>query len=110
VLHRIAMRVRGFEGTVPGVVVDGRKVHGSSAILRALDDLVPEPRLYPTDPAGRAAVAEAVSWGERVYQRNELISQGVLNADEPGAADLKIAPTTRALPVVGGSPPAARAA
>jgi glutathione S-transferase len=46
VLHRITMRMRGFDGTtVPGLIVDGRKIHGSRAILRALDELGPEPRL-----------------------------------------------------------------
>lgn len=166
VLHRITMRLRGFEGsTVPGLALDGRKIHGSAAILHALDDLSPEPRLYPLDPARRAEVEEAVAWGEHVYQRtlryllpysllrrpravasvlegarlslptglvvasskpgiyvnsllnrsnartvrqklgelrgmfdhvDELISRAVLSADEPGAADMMIAPTTRA--------------
>jgi glutathione S-transferase len=166
VLHRLTMRLRGFEGSsVPGLVIDGRKVHGSTAILRALDDIRPEPRLFPQDPARRAAVEEALAWGEEVYQRtlrnllpysmlrrpdalaslledslaivpppvmvrvakpaifvnslifssndemvrtrltelpgmldhvDELIERGVLNADEPNAADLMIAPNTRA--------------
>lgn len=166
VLHRITMRVRGFErSTVPGLAIDGRKIHGSTAILRTLDELAPEPRLYPEDPQRRPAVEEEVAWGEHVYQRtlryllpysllrrpravasvlkgarmslptglvvavskpavyvnsliqssnavtvrqklgelpgmfdhvDELIERGVLNADEPGAADMMIAPTTRA--------------
>ena len=54
VLHRIGMRARRFDGcTVPGLVIDGRKVHGSSAILRELDRLEPEPPLFPADPALR---------------------------------------------------------
>jgi glutathione S-transferase len=166
VLHRITMRLRGFEGsTVPGIALDGRKVHGSAAILRMLDEAAPEPRLYPEDPERRATVDEAVEWGERIYQRtvryllpysllrrpgavptllsgsrlslptgivlrlakpsvyvnslinasnestvrqklgelrgmfdhvDELIGSGVLDAARPGAADLMIAPSTRA--------------
>src|SRR3954454_2304258 len=70
VLHRITMRLRGFEGsTVPGLVVNGRKVHGSRAIMRTLDELAHEPRLYPEDADQRAKVEEAVAWGEDVYQR-----------------------------------------
>ena len=166
VLHWVTMRLRGFEGrTVPGLAVDGRKLHGSAPILRALDEIAPEPRLYPDEPERRAQVEEAMGWGEHVYQRtlrhllpwsllrrpgavasvlegarlslptglvvasskpaiyvnslvqksnlrtvrqklgelpgmfdhvDQLIVRGVLNAEEPGAADMMIAPTTRA--------------
>jgi glutathione S-transferase len=69
-LHRATMRARGFPGsTVPGLTIDGRRIHGSVAILEALDELQPEPPLYPREPADRAAVEEAVAWGEDVYQR-----------------------------------------
>lgn len=186
VLHRVTMRVRGFGGsTVPAIAVDGRKVHGSRGIMHALDELKPEPRLFPEDPERQAAVEEALAWGEDIYQcafrfllpysllrRPEavgevlsdarmklptglvvrvskpaifvtsllnssnddgvrrtlaelpgmldrvdgLIRDGVLNADEPGAADAMIAPTTRALlwwedlePLVDGRPAAEHA-
>ena len=48
--------------TVPGMVVDGEPVHGSSAILERLDALTPEPSLYPAGIAD--AVREAERWGE----------------------------------------------
>lgn len=48
--------------TVPGMVVDGEPVHGSTAILERLDALVPEPSLYPAGIAD--AVREAEHWGE----------------------------------------------
>jgi glutathione S-transferase len=51
--------------TVPGLVVDGYKVSGSRLILRTLDGLAPEPRLYPGDPA----VDEADRWGDEQLQR-----------------------------------------
>jgi glutathione S-transferase len=186
VLHRATMRLRGFEGsTVPGLRVDGRRVHGSRAILRTLDELEAEPRLYPEDAGERAKVEEAVAWGEDVLQRafrsllpysllrcpeavagvlsdarmslptglvvrvskpaiyttsllnrsndsgvrstlaalpdmldhvDALIGEGILNADEPGAADVMIAPSTRAClwwedlrPLVEGRPAAEHA-
>ncbi len=48
--------------TVPGLTFDdGEAVHGSTAILAALEDRVPEPALYPEPIAG--AVREAELWG-----------------------------------------------
>ena len=36
--------------TVPALRIDGEKVQGSRAIMRRLDELVPEPPLFPSDP------------------------------------------------------------
>jgi glutathione S-transferase len=67
--QQVVMRSLGFGGgTVPGLKIDGRKVLGSREIARALDEVVPEPALFPSDPALRAAVEEAERWGEEVYQ------------------------------------------
>lgn len=49
--------------TVPGMLVDGEPVHGSRAILARLEELVPEPVLYPSD-----AVYEAERWGDEELQ------------------------------------------
>jgi glutathione S-transferase len=49
--------------TVPGMLVDGEPVHGSRAILARLEELVPEPVLYPSD-----AVREAERWGDEELQ------------------------------------------
>jgi len=65
VLHRVGMPLRRFGGvTVPGIVIDGRRVHGSLACLRALDELRTGPPLFPADPLRRREVVNAVSWGE----------------------------------------------
>src|SRR3954453_10910741 len=67
--QRALMRMRGFpEGTVPGLEIDGRKVQGSLEISRALEELKPDPPLFPGDPDQRAAVEEAERWGEAVLQ------------------------------------------
>jgi glutathione S-transferase len=67
--QRILTRVHGFRGgTVPALKIDGRKVQGSLNISRALDELKPDPPLFPTDPHQRAAVEEAERWGDAVLQ------------------------------------------
>ena len=67
--QRALMRLHGFAGgTVPGLKIDGRKVQGSLEISRALEELQPEPHLFPTDPQQRVAVEEAERWGEAVLQ------------------------------------------
>src|SRR3954464_14844639 len=68
-LHPILLRTRGFSGgTVPALKIDGRKVQESVAIARAIDDLQPEPPLFPSDPERRAEVEEAERWGDEVLQ------------------------------------------
>jgi glutathione S-transferase len=63
--HVEAMQAIYGEGnhTVPGMLVDGEPVHGSRAILARLEQLVPEPVLYPTDE-----VSEAERWGDQEFQ------------------------------------------
>jgi glutathione S-transferase len=48
--------------TVPGMTIDGQLVHGSTAILRHLDELVPENPLYPDGIADE--VREAEIWAD----------------------------------------------
>ena len=49
--------------TVPGLLVDDEPVHGSTAIMERLEQLAPEPSLYPD-----ARVREAELWGDRELQ------------------------------------------
>jgi glutathione S-transferase len=66
-LHRAQVRLAGFRGgRVPAMKIDGRRVEGSLAISRALEELRPEPSLFP-EPR-RAAVEQAEHWGESVLQ------------------------------------------
>jgi glutathione S-transferase len=68
-LHPILLRTRGFSGgTVPALKVDGRKVQGSVAIARVIDELQPEPPLFPSDPGRRVEVEDAERWGDEVLQ------------------------------------------
>jgi glutathione S-transferase len=52
--------------TVPGMLVDGEPVHGSRAILARLEEMVPDPALYPAEKAD--AVRDAERWGDEELQ------------------------------------------
>ena len=66
--HNADMEALYGEGktTVPGMLVDGEPVHGSVAILARLEELAPEPTLYPVEIAD--AVREAELWGNGELQ------------------------------------------
>jgi glutathione S-transferase len=67
--QRVVLRFSRFRGgTVPALKLDGRRVQGSLDISKALEEVQPEPPLFPRDPALRAAVEEAERWGEASYQ------------------------------------------
>jgi glutathione S-transferase len=61
--HFPIQKLRFGRRTVPGLVIDGERIGGSRPIMHRLDELVPEPPLYPD---GR--VEEAERWGEEVLQ------------------------------------------
>jgi glutathione S-transferase len=68
-IHMAFLRLAGFPArTVPALRIDGTRVQGSLAVVRALEDLRPEPPLFPGDPEGRRRVEEAERWGEAVLQ------------------------------------------
>ena len=52
--------------TVPGLLIDGEPVHGSRAILAALEQLVREPALYPEPQAEE--IRQAERWGDEELQ------------------------------------------
>jgi glutathione S-transferase len=90
-LHPFALRLAGFSGnrealrdldgerphmlsaadragTVPSLRIDGTCVKRNRAIARHLDEIQPDPPLFPADPARRAAVEEAERWGDEELQ------------------------------------------
>jgi glutathione S-transferase len=67
-LHVPLQRLRFSQGTVPGLVIDGEKVIGSRTIMHRLDELRPDPPLYPAEPEERPRVEEADRWGDEVLQ------------------------------------------
>jgi glutathione S-transferase len=69
VLCRPLLRAMGFPGpTVPAIKLDGRKLQTTRAISRALDEIEPDPPLFPADPELRSRVEEAERWGDEVLQ------------------------------------------
>jgi glutathione S-transferase len=68
-LHPVLVRTRGFHGsTVPAMKIDGRKIQTSRAISRALEEVKPDPPLFPSEPQRRLEVEEAERWGDEVLQ------------------------------------------
>jgi len=67
--HAAVLRPLGFRnGTVPALKLDGRRVQGSRAISRALDEAQPEPTLFPADAQARIRVDQAERWGDDILQ------------------------------------------
>jgi glutathione S-transferase len=68
-MHIPIVKALGFPGrTVPALNADGRKLQGTRAISRFLDELKPEPPLFPADPEQRRAVEDAERWGDEQLQ------------------------------------------
>ena len=64
--------------TVPGLLIDEERVHGSVAILERLEALQPEPALYP--PSIAEAVHEAERWGDgRLQDLSRYLPWGALH-------------------------------
>jgi glutathione S-transferase len=69
VISKVIVRGLGFPAkTVPALKIEGRKLQGSLEISRALDQMRPEPALFPVDPDLRAAVEEAERFGDEELQ------------------------------------------
>ena len=67
--HAALQRLRFGTRTVPGLTLDsGEKISGSRAILRRLEQLAPEPSLFPDDPDMFTHVQRAEEWGDQVWQ------------------------------------------
>lgn len=76
---------------VPVLVDDGRVVADSTSILRFLEELKPEPALWPRDPTREAELEVFLDWFNRVWKRppNEIETErDKAEPDEPRIADL----------------------
>jgi glutathione S-transferase len=115
-LHPLALRLHGFRGntapfrhiddrphrvlaladrigTVPALLFDGNRVMRNRDIARFLDEVQPDPPLFPAKPDRRLAVEEAERWGDEVLQmaaRRLLLAamlrgpDGIVNRGEDG--------------------------
>ncbi len=76
-------RVSG-QGLVPVADFDGQIVADSPAILRRLEELHPEPPLWPATPARRAEMDVFIDWFNRVWK---VAPNAIAEAIEGGAPD-----------------------
>lgn len=68
-VHKLLLPLLGFGGTtVPAASIGGRKIVTTRAIARALEELRPDPALFPSDPEARRAVEEVEAWCDEVLQ------------------------------------------
>ena len=68
-MHAALQRLRFGKRTVPGLTLEsGEKLTGSRTILRRLEELAPEPSLFPAEPRARTEVDRAEEWGDEVWQ------------------------------------------
>jgi glutathione S-transferase len=67
--QRVHLRLVGFRGgTVPALKLDGRRIQGTRRIARALEQLRPDPPLFPAEAEARARAEEAERWGDEELQ------------------------------------------
>ena len=78
---RTAIRELSGQELVPVAEIDGEVLFDSPRIVDRLEELVPEPPLYPSAAAERATVRVFVEWFNEVWKRppNELAA----GADDP---------------------------
>jgi glutathione S-transferase len=96
--HRKRLPAMGFPGsTVPAVIVDGRRVQTNRAIARALDEVVPEPRLLPVDRTARADIEAAELFSDEVFQQavRRIVLWSLVNDPESVTPD----PAIGSLPI-----------
>jgi glutathione S-transferase len=75
---------------VPVLDVDGEVLVDSSRIIERLEELAPEPPLFPGDPARRAEVRVFVDWFDRVWKRPPNRLDDVLALPGPDAAEVEL--------------------
>jgi glutathione S-transferase len=74
---------------VPVIDHDGAVVNDSLAIMRYLERLVPEPALFPADPARRAEMDLFLDWFDRVWKVAPNAIEAELTAAEPDHARIE---------------------
>jgi glutathione S-transferase len=72
-------------GTVPGLAAGDERISTNHAIARFLDERHPDPPLFPSDPAQRAAVEEAERWANGALQMAARRIPGAAIARDPVA-------------------------
>ena len=81
-------RVRELSGQdlVPVLELDGEVVVDSMRIVERLEELAPDPPLYPRDPPARARVEVFVEWFNEVWKGPPNAIEAELREDRPDGA------------------------
>ena len=83
-------------GSVPGVVIDGRALHDSNAIIEYLEDIIPAPALLPSDPFDRAKARALLGFHDTRLEASARALFPLIKRDwrtEPEAASERARPT-----------------
>src|SRR2546421_175150 len=68
-LQKLVLPLLGYrERTVPVLRIEARRVQGSTRIARVLDELQPQPPLFPSNPTTRGRVEELERWIDTDFQ------------------------------------------
>jgi glutathione S-transferase len=81
---RSPVREVSGQDLVPVIEHNGRVIADSPAILEYLEELQPEPPLYPREPARRAEMRVFIDWFNRVWKRPPNL---IADAIESGSPD-----------------------
>ena len=85
----LPIRLGDLLGTVPALAADDARISTNHQIARFLDDLHPEPPLFPADPERRRAVEEAERWAnEELQMAARRIAGGLIVRDPAGFSKL----------------------
>jgi glutathione S-transferase len=92
-LHKLVLPLLGYPArTVPVLRIDGRRVQGSTRITRLLEELVPEPALFPSDPSERRQVEELEAWADTDLQDTvRTLAQWAAKRDSAALAPIAVA-------------------
>jgi maleylpyruvate isomerase len=83
---RVALRALSGQDLVPVLETPDAVVSDSTVILRWLEQEVPEPALWPSDPAQRAVTDVAIAWFNEVWKRAPNAIDEELLRPHPDAA------------------------
>jgi glutathione S-transferase len=81
--NRAPVEAISGQGLVPVIEDAGEVIHDSVAILRHLERCTPDPPLFPSDPAQRAAADVFIGWFERVYKQAPNAIEDELDSGSP---------------------------
>jgi glutathione S-transferase len=98
ILSRVILRAMRFpRKTVPAMRLGDRLVQGSRSVSRALDELRPDPPLFPRELSARQGVEEAERWGEELQDAARRIEVWGLGRD-PSGIEVQLRASTFPIP------------